>query len=56
MTTAMPARRSSGHQPTYARLLRLKNLAPSGFLCFAFLEGSIALGLLLALAELVSWW
>ena len=42
--------------PMYARLLRLKHLAPSGFLCFAFLEGSLALGILLALAELVSWW
>jgi hypothetical protein len=37
-------------------MLRLKHIAPSGLLCFVFLEGSIALGLLLALAELVSWW
>jgi hypothetical protein len=40
----------------YARMLRLHHVAPSGFLCFVFLEGSVALGALLALAELVSWW
>jgi predicted signal transduction protein with EAL and GGDEF domain len=43
-------------QPLYARMLGLQNLAPSGFLCFVFLEGAIALGILLALGELVSWW
>jgi hypothetical protein len=43
-------------QPLYARILRLRHLAPSGFLCFVFLEGAVALGVLLALAELVSWW
>ncbi|MCA2217869.1 hypothetical protein [Jidongwangia harbinensis] len=43
-------------QPMYARLLRLRHLAPSGFLCFVFLEGAVVLGILLALAELVSWW
>jgi hypothetical protein len=43
-------------QPLYARMLGLQYLAPSGFLCFVFLEGAIALGILLALAELVSWW
>ncbi|MCY1141722.1 hypothetical protein OWR29_27310 [Actinoplanes sp. Pm04-4] len=46
----------AGHRPLYARMLRLKFLRPSGFLCFVFLEGSVALGILLALAELVSWW
>ncbi|WP_246614578.1 hypothetical protein [Paractinoplanes bogorensis] len=45
-----------GHRPLYARMLRLKHLTPSGFLCFVFLEGAVALGILLALAELVSWW
>jgi predicted secreted protein len=45
-----------GHRPLYARMLRLRHLAPSGVLCFVFLEGAIALGILLALAELVSWW
>jgi hypothetical protein len=43
-------------QPMYARLLRLQYLSPSGFLCFVYLEGAVALGFLLALAELVSWW
>ena len=51
-----PLPEAPGHRPLYARTLRLKSLAPSGFLCFAFLEGSVALGILLALAELVSWW
>ncbi|WP_369077222.1 hypothetical protein [Symbioplanes lichenis] len=44
------------HRPMYARMLRLRHVAPSGFLCFVFLEGTVALGILLALAELVSWW
>jgi hypothetical protein len=46
----------SRDQPLYARMLRLRYLSPSGFLCFVFLEGAVALGFLLALAELVSWW
>lgn len=49
-------RRSDATPPLYARLLRLRHVAPSGFLCFIFLEGAVALGILLALAELVSWW
>jgi hypothetical protein len=43
-------------RPLYARLLRLKHITPGGVLCFVFLEGALALGALLALAELVSWW
>jgi hypothetical protein len=43
-------------RPLYARVLGLQYLTPSGFLCFVFLEGTVALGVLLALAELVSWW
>jgi hypothetical protein len=43
-------------RPLYARALRLRRISPSGWLCFVFLEGAIALGVLLALAELVSWW
>lgn len=43
-------------RPRYARVLRLRRLNPSSTLCFLFLEGSIAFALLLALAELVSWW
>lgn len=46
----------SRDQPLYARMLRLRHLSPSGFLCFVYLEGAVALGILLALAELVSWW
>ena len=46
----------SRDQPIYARMLRLRHLSPSGFLCFVYLEGAVALGILLALAELVSWW
>ena len=47
---------ASVDKPLYARILRVRHLSPSGFLCFVFLEGSVALGILLALAELVSWW
>ena len=43
-------------RPVYARILGLQFLDPSGFLCFVYFEGAIALGILLALAELVSWW
>jgi hypothetical protein len=43
-------------RPLYARLLRLRHITPGGMLCFVFLEGAAALGILLALAELVSWW
>ncbi|MFC7278939.1 hypothetical protein ACFQS1_33665 [Paractinoplanes rhizophilus] len=49
------SRGTGAHLPMYARMLRLRHVAPSGFLCFVFLEGSVALGALLALAELVSW-
>ncbi|GIE82641.1 hypothetical protein Aph02nite_85910 [Actinoplanes philippinensis] len=57
MTRTNRAGRSGpAHQPLYARMLRLRHLAPSGLLCFVFLEGAVVLGILLALAELVSWW
>jgi hypothetical protein len=58
VTRVIRSRRAgvSRDQPLYARTLRLRHLAPSGFLCFVFLEGAVALGVLLALAELVSWW
>ncbi|MCU7730534.1 hypothetical protein ODJ79_43045, partial [Actinoplanes sp. KI2] len=49
-------RRGEARPPLYARMLRLRHVAPSGFLCFLFLEGTVVLGALLALAELVSWW
>ena len=54
--TIRSRRAESLQQPFYARALRLRHLAPSGLLCFVFLEGAVALGVLLALAELVSWW
>lgn len=43
-------------RPLYARALRLRHVHPSSLLCFLFFEGMIALGVLLALAELVTWW
>jgi hypothetical protein len=46
----------STKQPAYARVLRLRTLRPGGLLCFGYFEGMIALGVLLALAELSSWW
>jgi hypothetical protein len=42
-------------RPLYARLLRLRYLHPGGLACFLLFEGTIALGLLLALSELVDW-
>ncbi|AEV82290.1 Collagen alpha-5(VI) chain [Actinoplanes sp. SE50] len=57
MTRTVRSRRTgAAHQPLYARMLGLRHLSPGGLLCFVFLEGAIALGVLLALAELVSWW
>ncbi|MGW5561387.1 hypothetical protein ACWER9_29720 [Micromonospora sp. NPDC003944] len=44
------------YRPLYARLLGLRCVNPGGVLCFLFFEGAIALAVLLALAELVSWW
>ena len=46
----------SGYRPLYARLLGLRFVNPGGVLCFLFFEGAIALAVLLALAELVTWW
>jgi hypothetical protein len=43
-------------RPLYVRVLGLQYVNPSGMLCFAFFEGMIALGVLLALAERASWW
>lgn len=45
-----------GKRPLYARVLRLRHLNPSGVLCFLLFEGSLAVGVLVALAELTSWW
>lgn len=43
-------------RPVYARVLRLRHIRPSPVLCFVFFEGSLALAILLALTEIVSWW
>lgn len=57
MTRTVRSRRAGvANQPLYARMLGLRHLSPGGLLCFVFLEGALALGALLALAELVSWW
>ncbi|MEU2613547.1 hypothetical protein ABZ570_18460 [Micromonospora sp. NPDC007271] len=44
------------YRPLYARVLGLRFVNPGGVLCFLFFEGTVALAVLLALAELVSWW
>jgi hypothetical protein len=44
------------YRPLYARILGLRFVNPGGVLCFLFFEGTIALAVLLALAELVTWW
>lgn len=49
--TDRPARR-----PLYAKILRLRHINPSPVACFAFFEGSLAVAILLALTETVSWW
>lgn len=43
-------------RPLYSRMLGLRHVNPGGLLCFVFFEGSLMLAVLLALAELVSWW
>ncbi len=52
----MTARVAELHRPLYARMLRLTYIQPGGVLCFLFFEGTIALALLLSLADLVNWW
>ncbi|MFY1624492.1 hypothetical protein ACN261_02120 [Micromonospora sp. WMMD723] len=44
------------YRPLYARLLGLRIINPGAVLCFLFFEGAVAFAVLLALAELVSWW
>ncbi|SHN25921.1 hypothetical protein [Cryptosporangium aurantiacum] len=43
-------------RPLYARVLRLRHLEPGKLLCALYFEGSIVLAMLLAFADLVSWW
>ena len=54
MTSTAPGG-TGRRRPLYARLLRLKYLHPGGVACFLLFEGTIALGVLLALSELVDW-
>jgi hypothetical protein len=42
--------------PLYWRMLRLRRLRPAPAATFLLFEGSILLGVLLALAEIISWW
>jgi hypothetical protein len=49
-------RRAGRAAPLYARVLGLRGIRPGAVLCFLFFEGMVALGALLALAELTSWW
>ncbi|QSB04477.1 hypothetical protein [Natronoglycomyces albus] len=48
--------RKQTHQTFYARALRLKNIRLSSAWSVVFFEGSVALAVLLALTEQVSWW
>ncbi|WP_157930599.1 hypothetical protein [Glycomyces xiaoerkulensis] len=43
-------------RPWYARVLRIRHLRLSNAWCVVLFEGSIVLGVLMALTELVSWW
>jgi hypothetical protein len=45
-----------GQSSWYARSLRLRHVRPGGLMSFLLFECVIALAVLLALAELVSWW
>jgi hypothetical protein len=47
---------AGGRAPLYARLLRLQRLRIGGLASFLLVECTIALAILLALAEIVSWW
>ena len=47
---------AAADRPFYARALRLRHLRPSGLLCFVYLEGTLGLGMLFALAEAIPWW
>lgn len=56
-----PPLTTAGHSapeplPLYARVLRLRQLRLSSLMSFVLLEGMFAIGVLLALTELVSWW
>lgn len=46
----------TNYRSWYSRALRLKNIRLSGLWSVVFFEGSIALAVLLALTEQISWW
>ncbi|WP_407924640.1 hypothetical protein [Catellatospora vulcania] len=63
MTAGTRSRRAGGispeearHRPLYARVLGLQYVRPSNLMCFLFFEGTVALAVLLSLAELTGWW
>lgn len=53
---AAASAQAARHRPIYARVLALQHIRPSDLLCFGFFEGAVFLAVLLALAELASWW
>lgn len=48
--------RPPGKTPLYSRMLRLRHLRLSPWATALLFEGSVALGLLLALADVITWW
>jgi hypothetical protein len=63
MTAGVRSRRAGGispeearNRPLYARVLGLQYVRPSNLMCFLFFEGTVALAVLLSLAELTGWW
>ncbi|GAB4053857.1 hypothetical protein GCM10028775_41380 [Catellatospora paridis] len=63
MTPGTRSRRAGGispeearNRPLYARVLGLQYVRPSNLMCFLFFEGTVALAVLLSLAELTGWW
>jgi hypothetical protein len=63
MTAGIRSRRAGGispeearNRPLYARVLGLQYVRPSNLLCFLYFEGTVALAVLLSLAELTGWW
>jgi hypothetical protein len=47
---------TSAGRPLYFRLLRIRRLRARPLATFLLFEGSIVLGVLLALAEIINWW
>ncbi|MEU6858776.1 hypothetical protein AB0B28_07880 [Glycomyces sp. NPDC046736] len=47
---------SRPRRPWYSRMLRLQHLYLSNLWCVVLFEGSVALAILMALTELVTWW